>query len=94
MSSPSIVAQWNTCAGHHSQKRSGRLAWALLELQRAGQGGVTPINNPAPRWSGYVHSLRKLGLTIKTHQEVHQGPFPGTHACYELLSVITVLVGV
>jgi hypothetical protein len=39
----------------------GRGAWALLELKAANDNGCTPIDHPGPRWSGYVHKLRKVG---------------------------------
>jgi hypothetical protein len=68
----------------------GRAAWALLELLAAGDTGCTYTDNPAPRWSGYVHELRKLGVTIDTLQEVHGGPFAGRHARYVLRSSVTV----
>jgi len=38
----------------------------LPALQAAGERGCTPIDHPGPRWSGYVHDLRKLGLVIET----------------------------
>ncbi len=63
---------------------TGRDAWALRELHRAGAKGVTPIDTPGPRWSGYVYNLRKLGLVIETVHERHDGAFPGTHARYVL----------
>jgi len=47
----------------------GRDAWALLELHRAGDCRCTPLTHPGPRWSGYVHKLRKLGLRIETVTE-------------------------
>ena len=46
----------------------------------AGKCGVTPIDMPGPRWSGYVHNLRRMGLVIETIHESHGGPFPGNHA--------------
>jgi hypothetical protein len=69
----------------------GRDAWTLNQLLQAGERGCTPIDNPAPRWSGYVHNLRKLGLNIETIHEAHQGPFPGTHARYVLRSPVSIL---
>lgn len=63
---------------------SGRDAWALSRLISAGAKGVTPITEPGPRWSGYVHNLRRTGLSIETRPERHGGPFPGTHARYVL----------
>jgi len=69
----------------------GREAWALLALATAGERGCTPIDHPGPRWSGYVHDLRKLGFDIETVHEPHLGPFPGSHARYVLRSRVAVL---
>lgn len=66
----------------------GRDEWALQQLLAAGERGCTPITNPAPRWSSYVHKLRRLGIAIETIHEPHGGPYPGTHARYVLLSVV------
>jgi hypothetical protein len=67
----------------------GRDAWALTELVRAGDLGCTPIDTPGPRWSGYVHKLRRrYGLDIMTVSEPHGGPYKGTHARYILRSVV------
>ena len=70
---------------------SGRDAWALQCLVDASERGVTPLDTPGPRWSGYVHKLRKAGLVIETIHEGHGNPFPGTHARYVLRSAVTVL---
>jgi hypothetical protein len=64
----------------------GREAWALLALMTAGERGCTPIDHPGPRWSGYIHDLRRLGFVIETVREPHSGPFPGDHARYVLKS--------
>lgn len=69
----------------------GRDAWALLELKAANDNGCTPIDHPGPRWSGYVHKLRKAGIVIETIQERHDGPFSGQHARYVLRSLITIV---
>jgi hypothetical protein len=69
----------------------GRDAWALLELKAANDNGCTPIDHPGPRWSGYVHKLRKAGIVIETIREMHGGPFCGQHARYVLRSLITIL---
>jgi len=68
----------------------GRDLWALRELVNAGAAGVTAMECPAPRWSGYVHNLRALGLNIETIHEPHGGPFPGTHARYVLRSPVAI----
>lgn len=68
----------------------GRDAWALLQLLKEGPRGCTPINNPGPRWSGYVFNLRQMGLAIETIDERHGGPFAGTHARYVLKSQVRV----
>lgn len=68
---------------------SGRDRWALEQLISAGDKGCTPIDDPAPRWSGYVFNLRELGIVIETVHESHDGPFAGKHARYVLRSVVT-----
>ena len=67
----------------------GRDAWAAKELVLAGEKGCTPIDNPAPRWSGYILKLRKAGLLVETINEAHTGQFAGSHARYVLRSNIT-----
>jgi len=65
----------------------GRFGWALKCLVNAGGQGCTPIDHPGPRWSAYVHRLRKdFGLVIETIHENHGGPFPGNHARYRLVT--------
>lgn len=71
-------------------KLTGRDAWTLDQLVRCGERGCTPIDNPAPRWSAYVHDLRKEGLRIETITEPHGGTFAGTHARYVLRTTVTV----
>jgi hypothetical protein len=68
---------------------SGRDRWALEALIAAGEKGCTPIDTPGPRWSGYLHNLRGLGLPIETITEAHDGPFAGTHARYVLRASVT-----
>jgi hypothetical protein len=71
---------------------TGRNAWALLELHRAGPRGCTPIDNPGPRWSAYVFNLkREFGLDIETAHESHRGQFPGSHARYILRSQVEIV---
>lgn len=70
-------------------KVNGRIDWALQQLLRRGVNGCTPIDTPAPRWSAYVHELRKLGVDIVTVDEQHGGPFPGIHARYVLRSTVS-----
>ena len=68
----------------------GRNLWALCRLIEAGPRGCTPVDTPGPRWSGYVHNLRKLGLQIETIHEMHTGAFPGCHARYLLHSDVRI----
>lgn len=75
------------------QTAKGRDAWALMELDRAGRRGVTPIDVPGPRWSAYVFNLRRTGLVIETVHESHGGRFPGSHARYVLHSVVSIMGG-
>ncbi len=62
----------------------GREAWALDRLRLAGPKGCTPVTEPAPRWSAYVHKLRRQGVPIETVTEPHGGPYSGTHGRYVL----------
>ena len=59
----------------------GRDAWARRELIGAGRAGVTPLENPAPRWAGYIHNLRRTGFEIETVNEAHAGPFIMRDTC-------------
>lgn len=70
---------------------AGRDKWALDRLREAGRKGCTPITEPAPRWSAYVHNLRKLGVEIETITEPHEGDFPGHHARYVLCSAVSLI---
>jgi len=69
----------------------GRDAWALLQLAIAGERGCTPIDNPAPRWSAYIHNLRGMGIEIETVHEPRGGAFRGTHGRYVLRSKIRIM---
>lgn len=69
----------------------GRDAWALDALMTAGERGVTPIERPAPRWSHYIHRLRKAGLVVETLHETHAGAYAGHHGRYVLRSDVEVL---
>ncbi|WP_439105151.1 winged helix domain-containing protein [Celeribacter marinus] len=66
----------------------GRKRWALERLIDAGPQGCTPITEPAPRWSGYIFDLRKLGVDIETVEEEHGGTFAGSHGRYVLRTEI------
>lgn len=67
---------------------TGREAWALDRLCWAGPNGCTPIEQPAPRWSAYVHKLRGLGVPIETVTEKHDGEFAGHHGRYVLRAAV------
>lgn len=69
----------------------GRQGWALARLVAAGAAGLTPITEPAPRWSSYIHKLRRLGIAIETIDESHAGEFAGRHARYRLFSQVEIL---
>ena len=68
---------------------TGRVRWALIQLVTAGRMGCTPILHPAPRWSAYIHDLRKLGVEIETLTEKHGGDYPGHHGRYVLQCRVT-----
>ena len=63
---------------------NGRLGWTMTQLANAGAKGVTTIERPAPRWSGYVHDLRRRGIPIETEMVAHGGAYKGRHARYRL----------
>jgi hypothetical protein len=79
--------------GPHGPVRTfnGRFAWTLSQLIIAGQRGVTPIDQPAPRWSHYVYRLRRDGIPIRTVPEKHGGAFPGRHGRYVIAAAVTVV---
>jgi hypothetical protein len=69
----------------------GREAWTLACLMEVREHGVILLERPAPRWSAYVHSLRKRGIVIDTIDEPHAGPYSGTHGRYILRTPLRVL---
>jgi len=89
---PSIY-EVHTDTGRDTIIVSGRDRWALEQLIGAETTGCTPIDNPAPRWSAYVHNLSGMGVEIETIHEKHNGPFPGAHARYVLRSEVTRRIG-
>ena len=70
----------------------GRLGWAMTQLFEAGAKGVSPKDNPAPRWSAYVHDLRGMSIPIETEMVPHDGSYPGHHARYRLACTVTLTV--
>lgn len=79
---------------HEMLRLKGREAWTLSSLVETGERGVIPLERPAPRWSAYVHTLRKRGLVIDTIDEQHAGPYPGAHGRYILRTRLRVLKAV
>jgi hypothetical protein len=67
---------------------TGREAWTLDRLSEAGPRGCTPREEPAPRWSAYVHRLRERGVPIETLREAHGGAYPGWHGRYILRGTV------
>ena len=73
-------------------KVSGRNAWMLNELVKAGPAGVSPLDaSPAMRVAHYVFRLRREGVAIETVDEKHGGTFSGVHARYRLLVPVEIL---
>ena len=70
---------------------TGRDAWALDRLMKAGEAGCTPIDQPAPRWSHYIFKLRRAGIAVETITENHGGAYAGNHARYVLRTPLTVV---
>ncbi len=69
----------------------GRDGQTLLRLVRAGEAGITTLENPAPRLSHYIFKLRRMGLDIETQDEAHGGIFAGVHGRYRLRSKVRVV---
>lgn len=69
--------------------RHSRECDALEALIRAGAAGCSFYDDPAPRWASSIHLLRKRGISIITVREPHGDEHPGTHARYQLISVVT-----
>lgn len=64
---------------------SGRPAWLLDELIRAGSTGLTAADLPAGlRVSGFVLKLRRAGVPIDTLTEANEGAYGGHHGRYRL----------
>jgi hypothetical protein len=72
---------------------SGQLLQTLEALIHCGATGCSFFDNPAPRWSSYIHRLRTRGFDIQTVRENHEGQFPRYHARYFLLSEVTRVAG-
>lgn len=85
-----IKAQIETGDAPLTLNLRGRLAWTMLELIKAGDIGITPLHNPAPRVSHYVMCLRRKGVAIDTDMQPHGGAFPGEHGVYRLKSAVTI----
>jgi hypothetical protein len=89
---PKLIVATRTLPDGQLFTVSGRDAWALSELVEAGAIGTTPIDNPDPRWIGYVLNLKcEHGLAIETRHEAHEGQCTGTHARYVLKSDVQIL---
>ncbi len=86
-----LTVQLENDSGTTIAQFAGREAWALFQLIKAGNNGCTPIDQPAPRWSAYIHLLRKRGIAIETIYELHGGPFAGCHARYVLRDSVQVI---
>ena len=71
-----------------------RKAWMLAKLIRAGDDGVTPIEQPAPRISHYVFRLLSKGVPIETIDELPGGPDAGRHGRCRLTAPVEILLEV
>lgn len=69
----------------------GRDAWLLDKLMKAGDRGITTLEIPAPRTSGYLFHLRGFGFDITTEYESHTGTFAGRHGRFRLKSKVRIV---
>ncbi len=79
--------------GPHAEKRlvSGRSAWTLLELVKAGKRGCVAADYPGVRLAAHIYNLKSEGLAIDTRHENHKGPFPGNHGRYVLACDVEII---
>jgi hypothetical protein len=81
----------NELAEETKHQIEGAYTLTLRMLARIDAQLMTPIDHSGPRWSGYVHKVRKLGLQIETMTERRGGPFAGHHARYVLFLRVCIL---
>ena len=81
----------NELAEETKHQIEGAYTLRLRMLARIDARLMTPIDHPGPRWSGYVHKVRKLGLQIETMTDRHGGPFASHHARYVLCLRVCIL---
>ena len=73
-------------------KFTGRIAWMLRHLVKAGPRGLTTLDlPPGVRVSHYVMMLRRAGLLIESPREPHGGEWAGVHSRYTLRTQVTIL---
>lgn len=81
--------QLHRCGTSSDLPLSGRPAWLLGKLIQAGKSGLTATDLPAGlRLSGYIHNLRKAGLSIETAYEANKDGFGGSHGRYILRDTV------
>ena len=86
-----IVARIGDSPDAPVREFSGRCAWMLNELVKAGARGVTTLEMPAPRVSHYIFRLRRDGVAIETRRENHSGAYSGNHGRFILAVPVAVL---
>jgi hypothetical protein len=73
-------------------KFTGRVAWMLRQLVKAGPRGLTTLDlPPGVRVSHHVMMLRRAGLLIESPREPHGGEWAGVHSRYTLRTQVTIL---
>jgi hypothetical protein len=72
---------------------SGRPAWMLDRLLKAGERGLTTAElAPGLRVSDFIFKLRKHhGIAVSSERETHAGDFPGSHSIYRLSEPVEVI---
>ncbi|MGN7772170.1 winged helix domain-containing protein [Phyllobacterium sp. 22552] len=87
---------YKICAAIRDEGKSfiltGRVAWTAEQLVKAGSQGITTMQFPGVRLSEHVRVLRHdFGIEIETIVEKHDGPFPGSHGIYKLVTELVIL---
>jgi hypothetical protein len=76
--------------GHAVVDLEGRLAWALLQLKRAGANGCNTTTHPAPHWPAYVRALEAIAIPIT---KINIGPFFNSKFTYVLAGEVVLSGG-
>ncbi len=73
-------------------RANGREGEALLMLAKQGTVGVHAFDSPggpAYRLAAYMHSLRRMGIPIRTAREMHDGGWHARYICQTAIQILS-----